>query len=1441
MLQQTRIAACCALWIVAVSSGAISAQLLVSQDGSGTHTTIQGALNAASYGDVVYVRAGTYDEGLTFKNGVALIGSGSGTAVIRHGYGFEPVVHASHASSGRIEGFSIERTGTTLPAPAVLLESTSITISACTVTGAQESGIVIVDATSSPTIEGCTIRANGEHGIWVRDGARASVIACELRENGGSGVLLTGDAEATVHDTRLVGNDAHGIALADSASAILSDCDVGSAAEWGIELLDGARIEVTGSRLAGNLAGGVRVDDDASACVVDCVISGGETGVTARGRGLARVEDSAIRGAIGVGFLVQDTAAGGLFRTEVDGCGSHGVNLASQGSCSIDHVTVVRNSGSGILVQGPTASISNTIVAYNGAIGIAVDLPPGSPSAVVLSHNDVWVNGGGEYEGVLRRTSDVSAPPSFVDLAGGDLALRPNSPCIDGGVLGATIGAYPDPSTRPMMLIELAPTYLAAPLGIDLSGRVRLQPSPFVLETVEFSVGYRDSRTSFTAKTSLAGRWGSRISVDGQFETSSWTLPFGALTGRLALSGVLDGIESWLFASGTADLSGSWFDLVSRLSRTWPSDCWIQEVDLRLGATLVVGLTARMADFSPELLVASLKRDLTLPGGTLAVGGSLVLGPNREASLVADWTGDARSIAIDFSTYLSSPGYGTASLLIDERAASTAIALAARFADYAFDDGSITLTKRFGPTGAQLTVELGINAEGFARCALRVVANIEPFFARSPNLPPIPAFSVLPADPQAGDPVRFDASGSDDPDGEIHEFWWDFGDGTADLGESVVHVFPSPGSYDVALTVADDGGTTTLVQPLIIWEANSAPVAAFIWEPVSDLGTRLPRPPRSGDSIRLDASESYDPSVDALDFHWDLDSDGSFDVITNEPITVVPPMEAGSHPVTLRVINRGGRSDAIMHAVIIAEPKPPQAGFSLTPASPSILDPVRFTDRSTDVDGEIAAWEWTFGDNHSSREAEPTHQYSKPGEYPVSLSIIDSDGLTDSYQETITIARIPEITPVDDVWILAIGISDYDDVADLQFGRADGIAIVQWALDAGVPPDHVRLLTDRTAPPWDVAGLETRAATLVNVRESLGWLRQVGQRDDLVMVFFSGHGYQGLDDGSDERDGVDEFFVLLDTLDAAVDDTALRDDEFGRFLDRLTSEHVLIFFDGCYSGGLARSLPSGYRPTSGTRDLFRDFSLEGRLIFSAAGEAQEAFESPALGHGVFTHFVLDGLRGSADLNGDAHVTAWELYEFLLAEIPPFVRAECGADQVPRIVGEGDVRVLVAGGLRHATAAFSFEPAVPFAGGPIAFRNETTGEHNAQEWTFGDGTTSADTDPTHTYEEAGDYRVALSVADGATNASEAAHTVTVAAPGRITTADDGLWIVSLGSRNGIRVGDLLFVLQGATSDPVATIEVIELLDADTAACRITDGETRPAVGDAVRPATQRAEP
>ncbi len=76
------------------------------------------------------------------------------------------------------------------------------------------------------------------------------------------------------------------------------------------------------------------------------------------------------------------------------------------------------------------------------------------------------------------------------------------------------------------------------------------------------------------------------------------------------------------------------------------------------------------------------------------------------------------------------------------------------------------------------------------------------------NQPPTAVISG-PTSGLVGGTLTFDGSGSSDSDGSIVDYAWDFGDGSTDTGVSANHIYEQAGTYQVTLTVTDDGGLTS--------------------------------------------------------------------------------------------------------------------------------------------------------------------------------------------------------------------------------------------------------------------------------------------------------------------------------------------------------------------------------------------------------------------------------------------------------------------------------------------------------------------------------------------------------------------------------------------------------------------------------------------------------
>ncbi|MEA2080351.1 MAG: PKD domain-containing protein, partial [Pseudomonadota bacterium] len=134
------------------------------------------------------------------------------------------------------------------------------------------------------------------------------------------------------------------------------------------------------------------------------------------------------------------------------------------------------------------------------------------------------------------------------------------------------------------------------------------------------------------------------------------------------------------------------------------------------------------------------------------------------------------------------------------------------------------------------------------------------------NQPPV-ADANGPYSGTVGVAVSFDGTGSNDPDGTIASYSWDFGDGSTGNGPSPTHIYATASMFNVTLTVTDDTGAS-----------DSAGTSAEIVEqpvnqpPVADANG--PYSGTAGVAITFDGSGSNDPDGSIVNYSWDF-GDGS--------------------------------------------------------------------------------------------------------------------------------------------------------------------------------------------------------------------------------------------------------------------------------------------------------------------------------------------------------------------------------------------------------------------------------------------------------------------------------------------------------------------------------------------------------------------------------------
>ena len=250
-------------------------------------------------------------------------------------------------------------------------------------------------------------------------------------------------------------------------------------------------------------------------------------------------------------------------------------------------------------------------------------------------------------------------------------------------------------------------------------------------------------------------------------------------------------------------------------------------------------------------------------------------------------------------------------------------------------------------------------------------------------------------------------------------------------------------------------------------------------------------------------------------------------------------------------------------------------------------------------------------------------------------------------------------------YALVVGISHYKNLpkeAQLQYPNVDAESMytVLISPEGGqFPAENVHKLIDDQA-------------TVANIRHELEtWLPSVTKPDDRVLIYFAGHGFV-----SAGQAYIAPYDIDLNNIPG----TAYRMDTLGHDVgSNINGKWKVLITDSCHSGAIT---PEADRSTVNKTLLDLDKSL---FSITASRDREQSFESANWGggHGIFTYYVVKGLEGEADTDGDGVVSADELAEYVHTN----VRQATNAAQNPTSErGSFDPNMVLAYNPTHITAA-----------------------------------------------------------------------------------------------------------------------------------------------------------
>lgn len=226
-------------------------------------------------------------------------------------------------------------------------------------------------------------------------------------------------------------------------------------------------------------------------------------------------------------------------------------------------------------------------------------------------------------------------------------------------------------------------------------------------------------------------------------------------------------------------------------------------------------------------------------------------------------------------------------------------------------------------------------------------------------------------------------------------------------------------------------------------------------------------------------------------------------------------------------------------------------------------------------------------------------------------------------------------------FVIAVGVSTHRDpqLSVRKYAALDAEMMANYFQTiGGVPPSNIRLLIDMKALRPDIE------------EAILDWLPTRVTADSVVIVYFSGQA---------KVSAAGETFLIPYEGGSSVSRmVSLKDLHSG--LSRLKAKQIVLMFDGSVSK-LTMDQKVRYKEPQ--------WDLGGSRIVRFIGTTglRDGLESEKLHHGLFTYYLLRGLKGEADDNLDGEVTLGELSSFVGRSVPAAAKSAFNQDQQPQIL------------------------------------------------------------------------------------------------------------------------------------------------------------------------------
>ncbi len=236
-------------------------------------------------------------------------------------------------------------------------------------------------------------------------------------------------------------------------------------------------------------------------------------------------------------------------------------------------------------------------------------------------------------------------------------------------------------------------------------------------------------------------------------------------------------------------------------------------------------------------------------------------------------------------------------------------------------------------------------------------------------------------------------------------------------------------------------------------------------------------------------------------------------------------------------------------------------------------------------------------------------------------------------------------------YAVVIGIERYrQKLPPADFATHDAQTVAEYLFKVmGYPSENVIILLNEKASKSDFDKYIGR------------WLSNNVEKDSTVFIYYSGHGAPNPNTG-------DSYLVPYDGDPSFIDDTGYSLQKLYAQLGKLPAKEIIVALDSCFSGAGGRSvLAKGARPLVMTSQSA--LAIPGNVtVIAAAGSNQISSTYEEKSHGLFTYFMLKGIKEENVVKPNGAFAVSELFTYLKPQVERIARKHYNNAQTPQLIG-----------------------------------------------------------------------------------------------------------------------------------------------------------------------------